>query len=92
MLDSFLDEFRMFINNRTIRINSTDVINNAEYINLSNKSNDLYYEILKVLPNSHKCLLGEYEHALNSMRAISDDYMYENGLIDGIKLRITLIQ
>ena len=92
MLDSFLDEFRMFISNRTIRINSSDVINNAQYINLSNKSNDLYHEIIKYLPYNRKYLLGEYEHTLNSMRAISDDLMYENGLIDGVKLRITFMQ
>jgi len=82
----------MFISNRTIRINSSAVINNPEYISLSNRSNELYHDLIKHLPDSHKNLLSEYEHTLNSMRAISDDYMYENGLIDGIKLRITLLQ
>jgi len=60
--------------------------------NLSNESNIIYHEIINLLPDSQKHLLGEYENALNSMRAISDDLMYENGLKDGIRLRITFMQ
>ena len=92
MLGSFLDEYRMFINNRTVRIKHSEVINNAEYIRLSNKITEIYHEIAKHLPEDNKDLLDEYESTINLMRAITDDLMYEHGFKDAIRLRIIFSQ
>lgn len=92
MLGSFLDEYKLFINNRTLRIKNSEVMNNAEYIKLSNKNTKIYHEIAKHLPETHKSLLNEYESTINLMRAITDDLMYEHGLRDVIWLIITLSQ
>lgn len=92
MSQPFLDEYKMFINNRTTRINTDDVIKNAEYIKLSHESIALYHSIFDNLPQDYKDLISDYENTLNLMRSISDDTMYEHGLRDGMKLRIILFQ
>lgn len=83
---SFVDAFRVFINTRTIKLNSEIVMKDSEFIKLSNKSSEIYHEIFSLLPESHKQLIGEYEETLNLMRAISDDIMYEHGIKDGVIL------
>lgn len=62
------------------------VILNQQHKELAENSISVHCQIRDNFPNHVKELIGEYETINTSMQCISEEIMYEQGFIDGLKL------
>ncbi|HBF39048.1 MAG TPA: hypothetical protein DDW50_17235 [Firmicutes bacterium] len=85
MVRSFKGSLKKFIEDRVDEIGNKFVIKNKEYKKLADYSTKVHYQIRDNLPDNIKKLIGEYETINTSMQCISEEIMYEQGFIDGIR-------
>jgi hypothetical protein len=85
MLQNFRKSLKKFIENRVDEIGNKFVIKNKKYKELAKSSIEIHYQIRDNLPDYAKKLIGEYETINTSMQCISEEIMYEQGFIDGIR-------
>lgn len=76
--------FENFVMDRTEDAGAI-AINDREYQELSNKISFLMEEIKEHLPEGKKSLIGDLESYNSSQSALTEIYVYKQGLKDGIK-------
>lgn len=86
MFKSFKASLQEFINDRAYNISDTIFFSNLDYMELTEKCNNLHNLIKKHLPEEHKHLIGTYEETENMINAIIIKNIYEQGFKDGIEL------
>lgn len=64
---------------------------NTEYNKLDNKSITLFEQIIELLPNESRNLMFEFNEAMVLKEVISQNVLYNKGLIDGTEKFKTLI-
>lgn len=87
MFLNFQKSLKKFIEDRVDEIGNKFVIKNKKYKELVESSIEIHYQIRDNLPDHVKELIGEYETINTSMQCISEEIMYEQGFIDGIRLK-----
>lgn len=86
MLLNFRNSLKKFIEDRVDEINNKLVIKNKKYKELADYSINVHLQIRDNLPAHVKKLIDEYETINTSMQCISEEIIYQQGFIDGIKL------
>lgn len=85
MFQNFKGSLKKFIEDRVDEIGNKFVIKNKKYKELADYSTKVHHQIKDNLPDQVKKLIGEYETINTSMQCISEEIMYEQGFIDGIR-------
>jgi hypothetical protein len=85
MFQDFRKSLKKFMEDRVDEIGNKFVIKNKKYKELAKSSLKIHYQIRDNLPDHVKKLIGEYETINTSMQCISEEIMYEQGFIDGIR-------
>jgi hypothetical protein len=85
MFQDFRKSLIKFKEDRVDEIGSKLVIKNKNYKELAENSTRVHYQIRDNLPDHVKELIGQYETINTSMQCISEEIMYEQGFIDGMR-------
>jgi hypothetical protein len=87
MFRNFEDSLYKFIADRVDEIGRKFVIQNKKYKELANTSIQVHCQIRNNLPEHLTGLIGEYETINASMQCISEEIIYKQGLLDGIRVK-----
>jgi len=87
MFQNFRKSFKKFIKDKVDEGGNKFVIKNKKYKELATNSIKVHHQIRDNLPDHVKELIGENETINTSMQCISGEIMYEQGFIDGIRMK-----
>lgn len=76
------EDIKNFINER-IEILSAD---NKDYEKISNKTSNIFKQIIKLLPNDKETLLFDYEDSITNLLTYEIDESYKDGFCDSFSL------
>lgn len=76
------EDIKNFINER-IKILSA---NNKDYEKISNKTSNLFKQIIELLPNDKEKLLFDYEDSITNLLTYEIDESYKEGFCDSFNL------
>ncbi|MDF2922606.1 MAG: hypothetical protein K0R57_1520 [Paenibacillaceae bacterium] len=79
--------FDDFVGKRTEEIGQVILINNLYYKQLIDEKGCSFKALMKNIPNSYQALLFEFEDKANYQAAFANEFMYRQGLLDGLNLR-----
>lgn len=88
-MSEFEVAFNEFIINRVIEVEE-DKMNDSERIKLSLKHSELYDELMKYLPLDKQYLLNDFASNEVSLSTLESKHSYEQGLKDGIEMKLFL--
>lgn len=90
MYRDFKNALRNFIEDRVEEIGNKFVIKNKKYKDLVHNCINVHNQIKVNLPDQFRCLIDEYETINSSMQCISEEILYKQGFVDGIRLNRTI--
>jgi hypothetical protein len=86
MSQNFRKSLKKYLEDRVDEVGNKFIIKNKKYKELTRSIIKIHYQIRDNLPDPVKKLIDEYETTSTSMQCISEEIMYEQGFIDGIRL------
>ena len=81
---------KQFIDDRT-QISYEQYRDNAEYIKMANKRNELFKQISAMLPEEARKLMQQYDNLDAEIQAYTEEYLFLQGMKDGAQMRDFLL-